>query len=279
MDSLPRIKYPIYIVSKGRWERPLTARFLLSENIDFKIVVEPQEYENYCTTIPEKYIQKLPFANLGLGSYPARNWCWEDSIQNGYERHFLFDDNIYRFRRLNHGKRERCEARLALISLQEFTDRYSNVGVSGYNYVSFATKTTSKAFYLNTHVYSGMLINNKIPFRWRLKYNEDVDLCLQALHNKYCTILLNTFLIEKVSTTTKMKGGNQTELYQNNDDKKKMLKSRSLQKIWPKYVRVVFRFGRPHHQVSWSKFFTHPLKRIISREQIPEFKWHDQRNL
>lgn len=108
-----------------------------------------------------------------------------------------------------------------------------------------------------------MLIENSIPFRWRLKYNEDVDLCLQVLNEKYCTILLNSFLIQKVSTVVKMKGGNQTELYQNNDEGKKMLKSKSLEKIWPQYVKVVKRFGRPHHQVSWGKFFKQPLKKLL----------------
>ncbi len=257
-----QIKYPIYIISKGRWERPITAKFLLKENIPFSIAVEPQEYENYCSTIPREFVKQLPFSNLGLGSFPARNWCWEDSIQAGFKRHFLFDDNIYGFRSFDNGKRNKCGAVEAFVTLQNFVDKFSNVGVSGYNYTSFATKTTRKPFYLNTHVYSGMLIKNDLPFRWRLKYNEDVDLCLNSLHKKYCTVLLNIFLIDKVSTTTKMKGGNQTELYQNNDHGKKMLKSRSLQKIWPQYVNVVYRFGRPHHQVSWKKFFKHPLKKL-----------------
>jgi len=42
-------------------------------------MVEPQEYDNYCSTIPKKYIHKLPFSNLGVGSYPARNYAWEHS--------------------------------------------------------------------------------------------------------------------------------------------------------------------------------------------------------
>jgi hypothetical protein len=107
-----------------------------------------------------------------------------------------------------------------------------------------------------------MLINNKIKYRWRLKYNEDVDLCLQVLNDKWCTILLNVFLINKTSTVTKMKGGNQTELYKNNNEQKKLLKAVSLQKIWPQYVKVVKRFGRWHHQVSWKKFFKHSLIKI-----------------
>ena len=64
------IKYPIYIVSKGRWKNPITAKAFLSDNIPFKILVEPQEYERYCDNIGAEYIEKLPFANLGLGSYP-----------------------------------------------------------------------------------------------------------------------------------------------------------------------------------------------------------------
>ena len=261
MDSIS-LKYPIYIISKGRWEKPLTAIFLLNENIPFTIAVEPQEYENYCKSIPKKFVAKLPFSNLGTGSYPARNWCWEDSIQKGHKRHFLFDDNIRGFIRLNKGRRVKCEALPALQALEKFTDRYENIAISGYNYMYFAMKDKKIPFSINSHVYSGMLIRNDIPYRWRMKYNEDVDLCLQALHDGLCTVLFQAFLIDKVSTVVKMKGGNQEELYKNNDHDKKVLKSVSLQKIWPQYVNVVTRFGRPHHQVSWNKHFKQPLIKI-----------------
>lgn len=256
------IKYPIYIISKGRSETPYTANIFLSAGIDFNIAVEPQEYDDYKKTIPEKYIRVLPFSNLGLGSYPARNWCWEHSIQDGYKRHFIFDDNIRSFAILNNGKRiNKQDPYEALYYLQEFTDRYKNIGISGYNYTYFVTKKTNKPFFLNTHVYSGMLVNNEIPYRWRLKYNEDVDLNLQCLHNKWCTILFNRYLIEKISTVVKLKGGNQTELYKNNDPMKKALKSCSLKEVWPQYVNVIMRFNRPHHSVNWKKHFKHPLIR------------------
>lgn len=266
--SLKKIRYPIYIISKGRWERPLTARFLLAEKIPFTVAVEPQEYDNYCKALGAEHVAKLPFANLGMGSTPARNWCWEDSIRRGFKRHFLFDDNIYRFSVFEGGKRPRASAVSALVALQDFTDRYVNVGISGYNYSMFATRTTGQAFWLNCHVYSGMLINNEIPFRWRLKYNEDVDLCLQVLSTgKLCTIALNAYLINKVSTTSKMKGGNQTELYQNNDHGKKKLKTKSLEKLWPQYVKSSWRFGRPHHKVSWGVHFKQSLVRASNQAE------------
>lgn len=256
-----KIKYPIYIISKGRYQNPYTANFLLKENIPFKIAIEPQEYDNYCKTIPAQYLTKLPFSNLGLGSYPARNWCWEDSLKKGYKKHFLFDDNIRGFYKFTNGIRKRCNAFPALKILEEFTERYTNIGISGYNYTSFITSETKKPFTINTHIYSGMLINNEIPYRWRLKYNEDIDLCFQVLTNKWCTVSLNIFSIHKISTTSKMPGGNQTELYQNNDPNKKLLKVYSLKKIWPNYVKVIHRFGRPHHSINWLKLFNHPLKK------------------
>ena len=75
--------YPVYIVSKGRWENPQTAKLFIQDGIDFQILVEPQEYNNYCKVLGEEYVTKLPFSNLGVGSYPARNYAWEDSIKNG----------------------------------------------------------------------------------------------------------------------------------------------------------------------------------------------------
>lgn len=262
MDSL-RLKYPIYIISKGRFENPLTAKIFLSAKIPFKIAVEPQEYDNYCKAVGSEHVLKLDFSNLGLGSYPARNACWEHSIRNGFSKHFIFDDNINCFSRLNNGKRNKTDPLIALKACEDFSERYENLAIIGYNYRYFVTRETKKPFTINTHVYSGMLINNSIPYRWRLKYNEDVDLCLQALNDGWCTILLNAFLIDKTSTVVKMKGGNQTELYQNNNDMKKALKSCSLKEMWPQYVNVVYRFGRPHHQVSWNKFFNHPLKKKV----------------
>tara|TARA_R100000951_G_scaffold100237_1_gene90977 strand:- start:2289 stop:3137 length:849 start_codon:yes stop_codon:yes gene_type:complete len=262
-------KYPIYIVSKGRWENPVTAKRFIKDGLDFKVLVEPQEYDNYCNSLGEKYILKLPFSNLGVGSYPARNYGWEHSIQNGHKRHWMFDDNIYKFRRVLKGKKIPCNAGIAIKVAEDFTDRYLNIGISGFNYSTFVVRGSSddKPFRLNTHVYSAMLMSNEMPFRWRLKYNEDVDLCLQALHNKLCTVLFSAFTVDKVSTVAKMKGGNQTELYKDNAFEKKVLKSKSLQEVWPQYAETKMRYGRPHHWVSWKKYFKHPLIRS------PFFDW------
>lgn len=258
------IKYPIYIVSKGRYENPITAKYFLKENIPFKIVVEPQEYKEYCKTLPKENIIKLPFSNLGLGSYPARNYCWDNSMKKGFDKHWIFDDNIYRIGKSIKGIRRKDSIKgvTAIHNAEVFFSRYRKVAIAGFNYNYFVGTWTIKPFYYNTHVYSALLITNTIPYRWRLKYNEDVDLCLQALNDGWNTILLNIYYIQKVSTVQKMKGGNQQELYLGNAPEKKLLKAKSLESVWPQYVETRVRFGRIHHYVDWKKHFKQPLIRI-----------------
>jgi len=77
-------KHPVYIISKGRWESRLTSKALEKMNVPYYIAVEPQEYDNYAQVIDPNKILVLPFSNHGFGSTPARNWCWEHSIQNGH---------------------------------------------------------------------------------------------------------------------------------------------------------------------------------------------------
>lgn len=256
------MKYPVYIVSKGRWENPLTAKFFKKDGVDFKIVVEPQEYNNYCKSVGKKYVLKLPFQDLGLGSYPARNFCMEHSQKNNYKRHWIFDDNIDKIRRTNKGFKIHCNSKIAINSIEEFTDRYKNIIISGFNYTSFVIPGTTDniPFRLNVHVYSALLIKNDTPYKWRLKYNEDVDLCLQVLNDEMCTVSFNAFTIDKRSTSSKMKGGNQTELYKGNSYEKKVLKAKSLEQVWPQYAETKIRFNRPHHYVNWQQF-KHPLIR------------------
>jgi hypothetical protein len=247
-------KYPVYIVSKGRHDCCLTANFFIKDGLDFLIAVEPQEYDLYAQQYEERYLLRLPFSNLGLGSYPARNYCWEHSMKNGHSRHWVFDDNIGRIRRLNKGKRIEVDTSKALYLIEDFTDRYTNVAISGFQYQMFVTRETRHPIQFNCHVYSAMLIKNDIPYRWRMKYNEDVDLCLQVLHDNWCTVLFNAVVVQKTSTIVKMKGGNQTELYFNNDHTKKTIKAMSLQEMWPQYAQTKMRFNRPHHYVDWSVF-------------------------
>ena len=244
-------KYPIYIPSKGRAYKPLTIQRLQEMRVDFKVVVEPCDESDYLQIVPRSQLLVLPFENLGQGSIPARNWVWDHSIENGWSKHWILDDNIEAFNRLNRNMKPEVRTGAIFKAAEDFVDRYENVAISGFNYYSFCKSTDAvPPFYLNTRIYSCILIDNAIPYRWRGRYNEDTDLSLRALKDGYCTILFNAFLAGKV-TTMRMKGGNTDELYAD-DGRKKM--AEALRDLHPDVTKVVWKFNRWHHQVDYRKF-------------------------
>jgi len=253
-------RYPIYVISKGRFNNCKTAKFLIKDKCPFYLVVEPQEYEEYkkrynCNIL----VTPEDFSKRGQGSIPVRNFIWKHSSDNSFERHWCVDDNIsgiyYRFK----GKRFWCKSQPAFCSIEDFIDRYTNIGIGGMNYGMFVVDNRPMPpFYHNVHVYSCLCIMNKLPYRWRGRYNEDTDLCLQVLSGGYCTILTNIFSIDKMTTLT-MKGGNMETLYKG-DGRLKM--ARSLERKWPRVVTTKRRFQRPQHVIksNW-KYFDTPLKK------------------
>lgn len=258
MSDLPKPRYPIYVPSKGRWANPLTAKFLTADEVPFRMVIERSEYDAYRRALPNAELLVLPFENAGT-SVPARNWIKDHAVAEGHERHWQLDDNMRGAYRLWRGKRVHCDSGVALRVCEDFTDRYTNIAISGLNYDMFVPSETSAPFYLNCHVYSCTLVNHAVPLRWRGRYNEDTDLCLQALSQGWCTVLLNVFCIKKLRTMT-VKGGNTATLYQA-DGRARM--ARALERQWPYVVTTQRRFQRPQHVIrdGWRGFDTPLIRR------------------
>jgi hypothetical protein len=252
MTFAPR--FPIYVPTKGRWESPHTVRTLQELGLDFRAVVEPQEQESYAAVIDSAKILVLPHSNKGL--VVTRNWIWDHALESGAERFWTFDDNIDGFYRLNRNLKVRVQTGAILRAIEDFTDRFTNVPISGMNYFMFCKrKDKLPPFYKNTRVYSNMLIQTDVrdrngkPFRNEGFYNDDTDLCLRVLKAGYCTILFNAFLINK-ATTMSVQGG-MTPHYQD-DGRLKM--AQELAAKHPDVARVSWKFGRWQHHVDYSLF-------------------------
>jgi hypothetical protein len=228
--------------------------------VPYRIVIEPQEFDQYAAVIDPAKILVLPFSNLGQGSIPARNWVWEHSISEGHERHWILDDNIKHFQRKNHSTRVYVRDGTIFNAMEDFVCRYENIALAGPDYFFMGdqglTRQGNKPFLANTRIYSCILILNSLPYRWRGRYNEDTDLSLRALKDGWCTIQFRAFLQGKSATLT-MKGGNTDELYQG-DGRLKM--AQSLQRQHPDVTKITWKWGRWQHHVDYRPFKRNKLK-------------------
>jgi len=266
-------KYPIYIVSKSRWESRLTAKALENINVHYYIVVEKQEYDKYKSVtddkkgtvliLPQKYLDEYDTCdNLGntksKGPGAARNFCWEHAIELKAKRHWVMDDNIGAFCRLNKNRKIRVYTSAMLRAAEDFVDRYTNVPLAGLNYRFFAPERDEQPPYrLNTRIYSCLLIENSAPYRWRGRYNEDTDLSLRVLIDGNCTILFQAFLCDKLGTQ-KLKGGNTEAFYAKEGTYNK---SKMQVDLHPELSCMTKRFGRWHHYVDYRCFKNNKLIR------------------
>jgi len=270
---LPR--YPVYIVSKGRWKNGLTSKALNTMGVPYKIVVEEDQLPMYqaevgidkCLVLPQRYLDEYDTCDdLGdsksKGPGAARNFVWDHATETGAKRHWVMDDNLDAFHRLNRNIKRESDTPAIFAAMEDFVDRYENVPVAGPNYYSFVKASDGvPAFVTNTRIYSCLLIQNDAPYRWRGRYNEDTDLSLRVLKDGLCTIQFNAFLQGKV-TTQRMKGGNTDEFYALEGTK---AKSQMLADLHPDVAKVVWRFNRWHHHVNYRPFSSN---RLIKRKDI-----------
>lgn len=271
-------KYPVYIVSKGRWNSRLTVKALQEMNVPFKVVIEKQEYEKYAEVIneddllilPEKYLNEYDTCDefgrtKSVGPGAARNFCWDHSIDNGHAWHWVMDDNIDAFHRLYKNTKDEVRSGSTLRAMEDFVERYENVAIAGPNYYSFAKSTDAvPPFIINTRIYSCLLIRNDIPYRWRARYNEDTDLSLRVLKDGWVTVQFNAFLCGKV-TTQRMSGGNTKDFYSVEGTKPK---SQMIADLHPDIAKVVWRFNRWHHHVDYRRI----KNKLIRKPNLPQFE-------
>jgi hypothetical protein len=264
-------KYPVYIVSKKRADSRLTSKEFERINIPYHIVIDESEYDDYAAVINPKKILIMPeeyrknydtFDDLGLtksvGPGCARNFCWDHSMKNGHEKHWVFDDNVRTIYRLINNEKIRVSDGTCFKIMEDFCDRYTNIAIAGMNYQMFVVrKQKYPPFVLNTRIYSMLLVTNSIPYRWRGRYNEDTDISLRVLKDGWCTCQFNAFIGDKI-WTQQVKGGNTEQFYSKEGT---YPKSEMQVRMHPDVSKLVWKFNRWHHHVDYSPFKKNKLIR------------------
>jgi len=258
------IDFPVYIPTRGRPQKQLTAAALLRIGISPYLVVEAAEEAAYkehnpdCKVIvwPQSYLddyEKTPELDPHPTTGAAHNYAWDHSRANGYTHHWIMDDNIRDFLVTYKGRRANVRDAKALKWNEDFIRKFKNLaGIA----LAMAPFMRGSTLALNTRLYCAVLYRNDLNeygIKWRRGLNDDTIVSLDILKTGYwCTMENRAVGIQKIGTSRKgrMSGG-MTDFYAQGGFIKK---SAELVRIHPDCATTVVKFNRVHHVVDFSKF-------------------------
>lgn len=262
-------KYPIYVVSYGRYDlREHTIDALQEMGIDYYVCVQEREQELYKSHFKlNGWTGKIITSpNTNQGSSQQRNTCLEHSKQNGYKKFWLLDDNMTGWYYFNMLEITRINHPYVFTHLEDISDNIKEpVGIISHCYtMDVRANDLRNPLQINTKNYSSSLIDTEIcgDIRFRLQYNEDIDFTFQVLEQGIKTIGLNIFLAGKKATKT-VKGGNTDSIYKDHsqEDDKMTDKFDCLYNTWKnseiseciEKTNLYHSDGRTHHKINWDK--------------------------
>lgn len=257
-DSDPeKNQFPIYIPTLGRAGIAKTVTALNSSGVDFYLVCEPHEIEEYKSHYPENQILNLGVSNPGSISF-VRNFCKKHSLQLKAKYHWQIDDNISDFGILSPQFQFVSKHPGKLFShVEKIVQQYSNVGAAGFCHQNFC-RFHRHAISLNHQVFSCILVNNSNDCSWRPHCVEDTDFSLQLLSKKLCTLKFN-YLIMKKAATCSTPGGNTNTEHAGDGRRRRAI---GMIKLWPNLIYgITEKFGayKPITNHVWKTFKHKPI--------------------
>ena len=278
-------KYPIYVISKGRYFRnrkyqpPKTIQYLDQIKADYKLVVEEEEYDEYIKSVsPNKVITLPKTYKLNGSSVPVRNFVHHLNIKNKSFAYWILDDNITNYYFTNFQRRYKVNSKVSFRYVEDLFDKFDNVYLAGHQYKMFViANDPPQVVQQNGRIFSSILIKTDIPTLdednniWRGKYNEDVDLSLRILKMGLPTLLVNTMSADKDRTGGS--GGNQV-IYIEDNNHSGQAKSHSLLEHHSDCIKIVQRFGRTHHKIDTKQFENNKYSLKDNEEITQDFKFN-----
>ena len=219
-----KMKYKIYIPSRGRYDRLLTGDYFMENGMDFSLVVEKNEGDLYREKYPNNVIE-LPGSNYG-GVYFARNFIKRLSTNAGEKRHWQVDDDIKKLIYIKDGKPADISPNKILENMENFCDKFKNIGIAS-PYDTMWVKYGKKPFETNKLAHACSLISNDLDIWWSREVMGDIDYNIQVLENGWCTLRFYIFSFI-TSPRTSQKGGF-TDIYLN---KNRINMVKATQKKW-----------------------------------------------
>lgn len=256
-------KYTIYIPSKGRPTNNKTAELL--KNLNYKIVVEPQDYDDYHKVYSADKLVCLDANDKGL-SY-VRNYISKYSKQVGETHHWQMDDDVdcFKVRKKNHTNNQTVDPILAISIVEHCMDMFTNIAISGIGSNAFAF-SKRYAVQPNRLAYQCMLINNSIQNEWKMGGVEDWYYTFDVLEKGYCTLAFH-HIMTQTSPTGAINGGS-TDIHFAGEKRKRLYEE--FIKQWPN------RFILKEYPDSIKRWRLQPIRKFFADyKQRPILKIHE----
>ena len=217
----------VYILSKGRADCGFTHLTLQKDNIPYKIMVEPQDYDDYIKYHDPNTIVKMDKNNGGI-EY-VRNYIKEYSKNRNEKWHWQMDDDIQKFKIRINDKNIETKGLNNLSIVEKTTKLFNNVAISGLasSAFAFSKKVPVK---VNQLAYSCVLANNDVDIKWSIGGCEDWHYTLNVLEDNWCTISFSHILFDAPGTAVQ-KGGSM--VHWESKEKRKKLYDHFVS-FWPK---------------------------------------------
>jgi hypothetical protein len=287
-------KNPLYIVSYGRFKNYFyTVKNLEEMELKYWLCIQKKQEQDYLDMLRDnnfKYCSGLLLSeNTTEGSTKQRNYCIKHAINKGYKKCWILDDNIRGWYYFNENFKHKITNGFAFKVLEDFMNNIKEpVAIMSHCYTfDIRGNDLTTPFIVNSKNYSSLLLDlellNKYNIKFRLKYNEDVDLTLQALTHKLYTIGINFITADKAPTKS-CKGGNTDTVYKGD---KFLEKFKGLYNAWKNtplknYIELNYKHldRRPHHLVNYKKIVIYmglndyitPKKKGVKPKTLHDFK-------
>ncbi len=243
------IAYPVYVISRKRWNSATTMRLLDQARINYMLVVPKKELEQYHDRFPSADIIALPDSETGAGA--ARSYIQEICKEQGYPYVWILDDDIDAVEKIPSGStvmKEVSTLRSLFSTLESWIEDYSNVALLG---VNLNGEFNEKAFQVNGSVRGLMLVNLQTGKEFNPKYKvyEDYEFAFQHITEDWVTIVHNSFSVG----FAQLPGGGASSLYLSNVD------AVALEKEYPAFVNLSYNQSIAQVEINW-KAFTSSLR-------------------
>ena len=192
------------------------------------------------------------FETMPSGAVPARNATSAISWGRGEKRHWQFDDDYTSFARTDFDalkNRTIKDGQLLFDSLYSIAEFGLKTGLPnvGFGLSSSAFPRVSKKFQRRVFNAHNMSSDPAIFKRWRGRLNDDI---INAIDVNKDNLEYSFNFMSLTTTETQKERGGLTEFY---NDVGTVRKTAYGVLASPAQCKMVIRFGRYHHKVSWSK--------------------------